>query len=308
MNDSSSPTTMTSDSTLAKAGLPPFRKEARTDEFDIWLEAGRTEKHYWLDLWRYRDLFLILAWRDVAVRYKQTIVGVTWSLLQPFLTMIIMTVVFGRLAGLHSEGTVPYSIMVLSGMLPWQFFANALSTSGQSLVSNANLVSKIYFPRLIIPASAVVVALVDFLFSFLILTAMMVVYRFVPSWRILSLPFFMCLAFFTSLGPGLFVTALNVKYRDFRFVMPFVIQFGLYLCPVGFSSSIIREKLGDTAFLFYSLNPMVGLIDGFRWAILGGASSFYLPSFLISISVTTTLLITGIWHFRKIERSFADII
>jgi lipopolysaccharide transport system permease protein len=244
----------------------------------------------------------------VVVRYKQTIVGVAWSLLQPFLTMIIMTVVFGRLAGLHSEGAVPYAIMVFSGLLPWQFFANALSTSGQSLVTNANLVSKIYFPRLIIPASTVVVALVDFAFSFLMLVAMMVVYRFVPSWRIISLPFFMCLAFLTSLGPGLFVTALNVKYRDFRFVMPFVIQFGLYLCPVGFSSSVIREKLGDTAFLLYSLNPMVGLIDGFRWAILGDASSLYLPSFLISFFVTITLLITGIWYFRKMERSFADII
>lgn len=308
MDDSSSPTTIITDSGYAKAERPPFRKEARNDEFDLWLEAGRTEKHYWLDLWRYRELFLILAWRDVAVRYKQTIVGVAWSLLQPLLTMIIMTVVFGKLAGLHSEGTVPYALMVFSGMLPWQFFANALSTSGQSLVSNANLVSKIYFPRLIIPASTVVVALVDFMFSFLILGVMMVGYRFVPNWRILSLPFFVCLAFLTSLGPGLFVTALNVKYRDFRFVMPFVIQFGLYLSPVGFSSSIVREKLGDTAFLLYSLNPMVGLVDGFRWAILGQASSFYLPSFLISVFVTSVLLITGILYFRKTERSFADII
>src|SRR5260221_5225315 len=308
MSDSSSLTTLTSDSDFANAERPPFRKEARSDEFDLWLEAGRTETHYWPDLWRYRDLFVILAWRDVAVRYKQTVVGVTWSLLQPLLTMIMMTVVFGKLAGLHYEGTVPYAIMVFSGMLPWQFFANALSTSGQSLVGNANLVSKIYFPRLIIPGSTVVVALVDFLFSFLILAAMMVVYRFAPSWHIISLPFFMGLAFLTSLGPSLFVTALNVKYRDFRFVLPFVIQFGLYLCPVGFSSSIIREKLGDTAFLLYSLNPMVGLIDGFRWAILGDASSFYLPSFLISFFVTMTLLITGIWYFRKMERSFADII
>jgi lipopolysaccharide transport system permease protein len=308
MNDSGSPTTVRSSSALSKARFPSFRKESAADEFDLWLEAGHTEKHYWLDLWRYRDLFLILAWRDITVRYKQTIVGVTWSLLQPFLTMLIMTLVFGRLAGLHSEGNVPYAIMVFAGMLPWQFFANALSTSGQSLVSNANLVSKIYFPRLIIPASSVVVAFVDFLISFIILAAMMAVYRFTPGWQILSLPFFMCLAFLTSFGPGLFVTALNVKYRDFRFVMPFLIQFGLYLCPVGFSSSIIREKLGDTAFLVYSLNPMVGLIDGFRWAILGEASSFYLPSFLISLSVTIVLLVTGVWYFRKMERSFADII
>jgi lipopolysaccharide transport system permease protein len=308
MNDSSPPATLSTGADVARTQGEPPRKRPGSDEFDLWLEAGRTEKHYWLDLWRYRELFLILAWRDVMVRYKQTVVGITWSLLQPFLTMMIMTVIFGRMAGLHSDGDVPYSLMVLSGMLPWQFFANALSTSGQSLVNNANLVSKIYFPRLIVPASTAVVALVDFLFSILILAAMMVFYRFVPSWRIIFLPFFVCLAFLASLGPGLFVTALNVRYRDFRFVMPFVIQFGLYLCPVGFSSSIIREKLGETALLFYSLNPMVGLIDGFRWAILGGASSFYIPSFLISCSVIVAFLVGGIWYFRKMERSFADII
>jgi lipopolysaccharide transport system permease protein len=306
MNNPSPPATVPSEADLARGQGEPSRKRAKSDEFDLWLEAGRSEKHYWLDLWRYRELFLILAWRDVMVRYKQTVVGITWSLLQPFLTMMIMTIIFGRLAGLHSDGGVPYSLMVLSGMLPWQFFANALSTSGQSLVNNANLVSKIYFPRLIIPASTVVVALVDFLFSILILAAMMVFYRFVPSWRVIFLPILVCLAFLASLGPALCVTTLNVRYRDFRFVMPFVIQFGLYLCPVGFSSSVIREKLGDTALLFYSLNPMVGLIDGFRWAILGDASSLYLPAFLISCSVIVAFLIGGIWYFRKMERSFAD--
>jgi lipopolysaccharide transport system permease protein len=307
MNDSSFPATVTPDTPLAKAESPRDPDEARKDDFDIWLEAGRTEKHYWLDLWRYRELFVILAWRDIAVRYKQTIIGVAWSLLQPFLTMIIMTIVFGKLASLHSEGTAPYAIMVFSAMLPWQFFSNSLALSGQSLVGNANLVSKVYFPRLIVPASAVGVALADFVLSFLILGAMMIFYRFIPSWRILTLPVFVLLSMMISLGPGLFVTALNVKYRDFRFVLPFMIQFGLYVCPVGFSSSIIKEKFGEVAFLIYSLNPMVGVIDGFRWAIIDEAS-FSLPSFLISLTVASVLFVTGIWYFRKMERTFADII
>ena len=297
---------------LTKSDLGEGKKESGSkqakEDFDIWLEAGRTEKHYWLDLWRYRELFLILAWRDITVRYKQTLIGVTWSLLQPFLTMLIMTFVFGRLAGLHSEGSAPYAIMVFSAMLPWQFFANCLFTSGQSLVNNANLVSKIYFPRLIIPASTAMVSLADFIISFLILSVMMVFYHFVPSWRIITLPLFMLLTFITSLGPALIVTALNVKYRDFRFVLPFVIQFGLYLCPVGYSSAIVREKFGDMVFLLYSLNPMVGVIDGFRWAILGQSSNLNPPGFAISVVLSITLLIFGIRYFRKMERSFADII
>ena len=308
MNEPSSPA-MIAPETSPSANRPSSLSEGTTtDEFDIWLEAGRTEKHYWKDLWRFRDLFLILAWRDIAVRYKQTFVGVAWGLLQPFLTMLIMTVVFGKLAGLHSEGDAPYAIMVLSGMLPWQFFANGLASSGQSLVNNSSLISKIYFPRLILPVSTVAVSLVDFLLSLLMVAAMAVFYRFVPSWRIVFLPFLMVLAFAAALGPGLFVTALNVKYRDFRFVLPFIIQFGLYVCPVGYSSSVVREKVGDAMFLLYSLNPMVGIIDGFRWAILGPSATFYLPSFLISIATTLVLLIIGIWYFRKTERTFADII
>ena len=308
MKDSTSPTTITPDSALTRNLTLPLKKETPAEEFDVWLKAGQGEKHYWLDLWKYRELFLVLAWRDVAVRYKQTIVGVAWSLLQPFLVMIIMTVVFGRLAGLHSDGAVPYAIMVFSGMLPWQFFANSLFTSGQSLTGNSSLISKVYFPRLIVPASTVVVAVVDFLLSLLILGAMMIFYRFMPSWHILFLPLLLILAFVTSLGPGVFVAALNVKYRDFRFLLPFVIQFGIYVCPVGFSSTVVREKLGDGLFLLYSLNPMVGVIDGFRWAILGPAANFYLPSFLISLAVSVLLLAAGIWYFRKMERTFADII
>jgi lipopolysaccharide transport system permease protein len=287
--------------------IPPLETDP-ADEFEIWLEAGRTEKHYWLDLWRYRELFLILAWRDVAIRYKQTVIGAAWGLIQPFLTMVVMTIVFGKVAGLHSEGSAPYAIMVFAAILPWQFFANALSTSSQSLVGNANLISKIYFPRIIVPASSIVVACADFLISFLILGMMMLWFQFLPSWRILTLPGFMFVAFLASLGPGLVVTALNVKFRDFRFVIPFLVQFGLYLSPVGFSSTVIREKFGDTIFMLYSLNPMVGVIDGFRWAILGHNSSIYLPGFCVSTLIAVVFLIVGIWYFRKTERTFADII
>jgi lipopolysaccharide transport system permease protein len=309
MSDPTAPATIPGGTaTTSTEPQPKTREEATNDSFDVWLEAGKTEKHYWLDLWRYRELFFILAWRDVAVRYKQTVVGVAWSLIQPLLTMLIMTVVFSKLAGLHADGNVPYAIMVLSGMLPWQFFANALASSGQSLVGNSTLVSKIYFPRLLIPASTAGVALVDFLISLLILAVMMIFYQFAPNWRLLFIPFLLIIAFITSLGPGLLVGALTVQYRDFRFILPFAIQFGLYLCPVGFSSAVVREKLGDTLFLLYSLNPMVGVIDGFRWAILGGASTLYLPSFIVSLSVAAMLLGLGIWYFRKIERTFADII
>jgi len=277
-------------------------------DFDIWLEAGRTEKHYWYDLWRYRELFIILAWRDVALRYKQTIVGAAWGLIQPLLTMIIMTIVFGKVAGLHSDGSAPYAILVFAGMLPWQAFANALSSSSQSVVGNANLISKIYFPRLIVPASSLIVGCVDFVISFLMLGLMMAWFRFLPSWRMLTIPGFMFLAFLTSLGPGLIVAALNVKFRDFRFVVPFIVQLGLYISPVGFSSTLIREKFGDSALMLYSLNPMVGVIDGFRWAILGNKSNIYLPGFCISVLLTVVLLVAGIWYFRKTERMFADII
>jgi lipopolysaccharide transport system permease protein len=287
---------------------PAVETAPSSQDFELWLEAGRTEKHYWLDLWRYRELFIILAWRDVAIRYKQTAVGAAWALIQPFLTMVIMTVIFGKVAGLPSEGSAPYAIMVFAGMLPWQFFATALSTSSQSLVSNANLISKIYFPRLVIPASSVVVACVDFLISVLMLAVMMLWFRFLPSWRILTLPGLLFLALVASLGPGLIITALNVRFRDFRFVIPFLIQLGLYLCPVGFSSTAIREKFGDKIFMIYSLNPMVGVIDGFRWAILGHNASIYLPGFFVSIGLALGLLIVGVWYFRKTERTFADVI
>lgn len=281
---------------------------ARADEFDLVLEPGRAEKNYWRDLWRYRELFIILALRDISVRYKQTAIGIAWALLQPFLNMLVMTIIFNKVAGLHSEGNAPYAIMVFSAMLPWMFFSSALTSASQSMVGNANLISKVYFPRLIIPASAVVTSFADFLISFLILVGLMIWYGFAPSWHILFLPVFIGVAFLAALGPGLFITALNVKYRDFRYVIPFMVQFGLYLSPVGFSSTLIREKLGETLFLIYSLNPMVGVIDGFRWAILGDNAPINLPGFLLSLVVVGFFLILGIWYFRKTEKNFADII
>jgi len=270
---------------------------------ELIIEAGKTELHYWKDLWRYRELFYFLSWRDVLVRYKQTAIGVAWSVLRPVLTMIVFTVIFGKLAKLPSEG-VPYPILVFSAMLPWQFFANSLSESAMSLVSNANLISKVYFPRLVIPASAVIVSLVDFFISFGILAILMVWYNFLPHFRILTLPLFVVMAFAASFGFGLWITSLNVKYRDFRYIIPFIVQFGLYISPVGFSSNIIPEKWR----LLYSINPMVGVIDGFRWAILGGSFHLYLPGFLLSLILVIFVLITGIWYFRRTEKTFADII
>ncbi len=270
----------------------------------IIIEAGRAEKNYWRDLWRYRELFQVLAWRDISVRYKQTVIGVAWALIRPFLTMVVFTIIFGKVAKLPSEGTAPYALLVFAGMLPWTFFSTALAEASNSLIGNANLISKVYFPRLIVPTATVVVALVDFLISFTVLAAMMVWYQFVPGWQILLLPAFILLAFLASLGPGLWITALNVKYRDFRYIIPFLVQFGLYVSPVGFSSSVISEKWR----LLYSLNPMVGVIDGFRWCLLRGESAIYWPGFYMSLGVTVFFLWLGIRQFRKMEKTFADLI
>jgi len=267
------------------------------------IEAGRAERQYWKDLWRYRELFYFLAWRDILVRYKQTAIGIAWALIRPFLTMIVFTVVFGTVAKLPSQG-VPYPILVFAALLPWQFFANSLSECSTSLITNSNLISKVYFPRLIVPTSAVVVSFVDFMISGIILLGLMAWYNFVPSWRILTLPVFILVAFAAALGAGLWLAALNVQYRDFRFIVPFIVQFGLYISPVGFSSSVIPEKWR----LLYSLNPMVGVIDGFRWAILGGEAQLDLPGFILSLGLVSLLLISGIWYFRKMERTFADVI
>jgi lipopolysaccharide transport system permease protein len=270
---------------------------------ELIIEAGRAEKQYWKDLWRYRELFYFLAWRDILVRYKQTAIGIIWALLRPFLTMLVFTIVFGNLAKLPSEG-VPYPILVFSAMLPWQFFANSLSECSNSLISNSNLISKVYFPRLIVPISAVVVSFVDFMISGIILLGLMAWYNYVPSWRILMLPVFVAISFAASIGAGLLLASLNVKYRDFRFIVPFIVQFGLYISPVGFSSNIVPEQWR----FIYSLNPMVGVIDGFRWSILGGESKIYWPGFSLSLGLVVLLLISGIVYFRKMERTFADVI
>ena len=266
----------------------------------IVIESGRSEKHYWRDIWRYRELFYILSWRDIKVRYKQTVIGAAWSIIRPLLTTIIFTIVFNKVAKLESPSAAPYALMVFAGMLPWQFFANALGEASNSLIGNANLITKVYFPRMIVPASSVITSLVDLAISFLILVAMLVIYRFVPPVNILLLPAFIVMAFVTAFGVGLYITALNVKYRDFRYIIPFIIQFGLYVTPVGFSSAVIPEKWR----LWYYLNPMAGVIDGFRWSILG--DPFYVEGFLISLGVALLFLWAGIRYFRHTEKNFAD--
>ena len=269
----------------------------------IIIEAGRTERHYWRDLWRYRELFFFLAWRDILVRYKQTIIGILWALGRPLITMLVFTLVFSKLAKLPSEG-VPYPILIFAALLPWQFFSGAFSGAGESLVSNASMISKVYFPRMVVPASAVIVSFVDFLISGMILVGLMIWYGFAPNLHMLALPLFIIVVFAAAMGAGLWIAALNVKYRDFRIIVPFVVQFGLYISPVGFSSTIVPEQWR----LLYSLNPMVGVIDGFRWAILGGNTQLYWPGFLLSLFLVLVILITGIVYFRKTEKTFADVI
>lgn len=269
------------------------------------IEPGRTEKNYWKDLWRYRELFYILAWRDVKVRYKQTVIGALWSIIRPLLTMLVFTIIFSRIAKLPTDGTIPYSILVYAAMLPWQFFSTALTESSNSLVTNSSLISKVYFPRLIIPASAVIASFVDFLISFIILFALMIYYHYMPPLQILLLPVFLIFVFLTSFSLGLYLTAVNVKYRDFRYIIPFIVQFGLYVSPVGFSSNVIPIKWR----LLYDLNPMVGVIDGFRWCICGDRfTQQTLISMSFSLVITLVALIFGIYYFRKTEKTFADII
>lgn len=257
-------------------------------------------KNYWRDLWRFRELFYILSWRDLKVRYKQTVIGAAWSIIRPILTTIVFTFVFSRVAKLPTHGSAPYLLMVFVGMMPWQFFANALNESSNSLVGNANLITKVYFPRMIIPASSIITSLVDFIISMGLLAILFFIYHFVPSWKIILLPLVTLMTLVIAFGSGLYLTALNVKYRDFRFIIPFIIQFGLYITPVGFNSSVIPEKYK----WLYALNPLVGVIDGFRWCILD--EPFKADTFIISMIVSILMLLVGLTYFRKTERSFAD--
>ena len=276
----------------------------QTDSIQVIIDAQEPNTRYWKDLWDFRELVYFLSWRDILVRYKQTTIGLLWTLIRPLLVMLALTLVFGRIANLASTTTVPYPLLVLAALLPWQFFANSLLDGSESLVSNSNLITKIYFPRLLIPISSLIVSLFDFAISFLILVGVMAYYQFAPSLNMLALPFFAiqlaCLAF----GVSLWISSLNVKYRDFRYIIPFCIQFGLYVTPVGFSSNLIPE----TWRWLYSLNPLVGIIDAFRWAILGPGTAFYFQSWIESFILTVLILFSGLAYFRKEERSFADII
>ena len=270
---------------------------------ELIIEPGRGIRHYWRDLWHYRELFYFLAWRDLLVRYKQTAIGILWSILRPFLTMVVFTIVFSKLIKLPSDN-VPYPVLVYAALLPWQFFANTLAESSTSLIDNQNLLTKVYFPRIIVPASSVIVGLVDFLISLVILGGLMAWYGFAPDWRIVLLPLFLLQALVFAFGCGLWISALNVQYRDFRYVVPFMIQFGLYISPVGFSSSIVPEQWR----MLYSLNPMAGVIEGFRWAITGRTAIIYWPGYWLSVLLVILICISGFWYFRRMERSFADVI
>ena len=270
---------------------------------ELIIDARSVDRQYWRDLWTYRELFYFLAWRDLLVRYKQTVVGVAWSFIRPFLTMTVLTVVFGVLGRMPSVG-VAYPLLVFCGMLPWQFFSAALSESGNSLVNNTNLISKIYFPRLVIPASTVLTSMVDFMISVVFLAVLMIWYAAVPPVQIVLLPVFIFFALATSFGAGVWMAALTVRYRDFRIIIPFLVQFGLYISPVGFVSTIVPEKWR----LIYFLNPIAGVIDGFRWCILGGMNELYLPGIAVSLTTATIITLGGIWYFRATEDEFADII
>jgi homopolymeric O-antigen transport system permease protein len=288
---------------LAPNPSSPFRGFEMPSPGEMLIEAGSTERRYWRDTWRYRELLYFLAWRDLLVRYKQTFVGVSWSLIRPLLSMVVLTVVFGKLGKMPSHG-MPYPLLVLCGMLPWLFFSTAISEGGNSLVTNTNLISKVYFPRVIIVFSSVITSFVDFLISGAFLLILMVWYHHAPPTAVLFLPIFVLLVSVASLGAGLWIAALMVEYRDFRFIVPFIVQFGLYISPVGFQSDVVPERFR----LFYAINPMVGIIDGFRWCLLGEQNNIYLPAIVIAFLEVIGLFASGVWYFRKTEQSFADVI
>ena len=274
---------------------------------ELIIEAGRAEQQYWHDLWHFRELFYILAWRDIVVRYKQTVIGVAWAVIRPFLTIVVFTLVFNRVAKLEAPNGIPYALFVSAALIPWQFFASAFSEASGSLLSNSSLISKVYFPRLIIPAGSVITSLVDFALTLGMLAVLMLWYGFAPDWRILFLPLFILQAFAAALGAGVFLCALNVKYRDFRYIIPFVVQFGLYISPVFYSTTAIQEKYGDVGRMIVAINPIVGVIDGYRWAICG-TTPLHWQSFVTSILLSLIMLFVGVWYFRRMEKTFADVI
>ncbi len=275
---------------------------------ELLIEPGRAEKNYWHDLWRYRELFYFLAWRDILVRYKQTAIGVAWAVIRPLLMTVIFTVLAKNIAGLKSPGSVPHALLVMAAMLPWQFFATAMTEASNSMVGSANLISKVYFPRLVVPAGAVITSFVDFLITLGLMALFMVFYRFMPDWHLVFLPLFMLLALGASFGIGLWLCALNVEYRDFRYIIPFIVQFGVFVSPIIYTSADIKRKLGDTVSMFYALNPMAGVIDGFQWSLLGAPVPLDIPELVTAIVVVLALVVSGVWYFRKMERTFADVI
>jgi lipopolysaccharide transport system permease protein len=275
---------------------------------ELLIEPGRAEKNYWRDLWRYRELFYFLAWRDILVRYKQTVIGIAWAVIRPLLMTVIFTIFAGKVAGLKSPAGVPHALLVMAAMLPWQFFSTAMTEASNSLTGNANLISKVYFPRLVVPAGAVITSFVDFLITLGLMAVTMVCFQFAPDWHLVFLPLFILLAFGAAFGIGLWLCALNVEYRDFRYIIPFIVTFGIYISPVIYTSADIKLKLGETVSKFYALNPMVGVIDGFQWSLLAGKTPLEWPSALTSAAVVVFLLVSGIWYFRKMERTFADVI
>ncbi len=284
-------------------GLPEIPGvEGSPAESDLIIEAGRANLHYWTDLWRYRDLLGFLTLRDIRVRYKQTVLGVGWALIQPIVTTGIFTFVFGKLAGM-SPGGVPYPLLVLAGLLPWQLFSAALSGSSASLISNAHLISKVYFPRLIIPLSSLGVAAIDFLVVLVLYIGTSIWFGRVPSWHWALLPLFIAVALVLAFGAGLWFTALTVKYRDFRYIVPFMLQVGVFVSPIGYSAGTVPswQKLLD-------LNPMTGVIDAFRWCLLSDGQPFDVRGIACSLLISAILTASGLWYFRRMERTFADMI
>ncbi len=269
---------------------------------ELVLEAGRASRHYWADLWRYRELLGFLAWRDIKVRYKQAALGIAWAVVQPVVQTVLLTFVFGKLAKMP-DGGLPYPLIVLAGLLPWQLFTSAFSGAGNSLVGNSHLISKVYFPRLVVPLSSLAVALVDFAIMLVLTLAVMAAYGSYPGWQLLALPLFLFLGLVIALGAGLWIAALTVKFRDFRFITPFILQVGMFVTPVGFRTDHLpnwRDLL--------ALNPLAGVVDGVRWSLLSGRTELHLPGLVSSLVVAALLLFTGLWYFRKTERQFADII
>lgn len=266
------------------------------------IEANRGGMLYLRDFWNYRELFFTLAWRDIVVRYKQTIVGVLWTVIRPLATMLVFTVVFGKIAKLPSDAGVPYVLMVFAGMLPWQFISGTITTGSEALVGNQALISKVYFPRMIIPTARILMGLVELLINALLFAALFVWFRFVPSWQIVFVPLFMLVAVFLSLGVTYFLSSLNVKYRDFQYLVPFIVQMGLYISPIGFSSSIVPERWR----LLYACNPVVGIVDGIRWCLFD--SPLMVESVISAVVISLAFFVFGIWFFRKKEIEFADYI